>query len=358
MIRKKGKKSGGSKGGRVIHVDFGRGKRAPGDRFSAASKNARLGAPRGVLLDPATASIVLADDASHALAVTEVFSATEAARLSGLSLGRLRGLDRSGIASPSAEPRHGGSRRGYTFGDLILLRTVKGLLGKKVRRADIATAVTTLRASLGKSTTPAGEMRIVCEGKQVALRSREGTYEAGSGQLLLDFDVRTLRDDVVAVLESTERRDRQRRAYELYVRASQLDEDPATVDEADALYRLATELDPWLAIAFTNLGNIRFRRGEEDAAMDYYQRALAIDPRQPEAQYNTGYVLLDRGNPIGALPYFEGAVKADGRFADAHFYLAMAYESVGDTQRARTAWESYLAIEPTGTWADIARRHL
>lgn len=350
MIRKKSKKSS-----KVIHVDFGRRARVGGEEIPGREHDANHERRASLSSHGRHDAPLLAREASQSLAVSEVFTATEAARLAGLSIGQLRGLGRAGIAAPSA---HRGPRRGYTFGDLILLRTVKGLLARKVKRADIAVAVGTLRASLGESRTPTAEMRIVSDGKRVALRSRQGTYQAGTGQFLLDFDVSTLRDDVVAVLESTERRDRQRRAYELYVRASQLDEDPATIDEAESLYRLATELDPWLAIAFTNLGNIRFRRGEEDAAMELYERALSIDPRQPEAQYNTGYVLLDRGNPLAALPHFEGAVAADGRFADAHFYLAMAYESVGSLDEARLAWTHYLELEPVGTWADIARRHL
>jgi DNA-binding transcriptional MerR regulator len=362
-----------AKGSRVIHVDFGRGRkvaadpRGQGGALAFRPGNSLLGnTPSSSSASPES----LATDASETLAVTEVFSTTEAARLSGLSVTQLRGLDRRGIAPPSGElgtrtsrrattkQQEPVRRRGYTFADLILLRTVAGLLAKKVPRADIALAVQSLRASLGQSTAPASDLRIVSDGKTVALRGPERTFEPRTRQLVFDFEIKSLRDDVVAVLESAERRDRQRRAYELYVRASQLDEDSETVDEAEALYRLATELDPWLAIAFTNLGNIHFRRGQEDAAMTFYTRALAIDPKQPEAQYNTGYVLLDRGNPLEALPYFQGAVAADGRFADAHFYLAMAYESVGDSAHARVAWESYLAIEPTGTWADIARRHL
>ena len=89
---------------------------------------------------------------------------------------------------------------------------------------------------------------------------------------------------------------RARTAYDLYVRASALDEDPATFDEAEALYREAIELDPQLAIAYTNLGNIRFRRGDDRRAETLYMTALAIDDRQPEAHYNLGYVMLERGD--------------------------------------------------------------
>ena len=33
----------------------------------------------------------------------------------------------------------------------------------------------------------------------------------------------------------------------------------------------------------------------------------------------------------------------------------MAYEALADKARARIHWKKYLELEPTGTWADIAR---
>ena len=149
-----------------------------------------------------------------------------------------------------------------------------------------------------------------------------------------------------------------RTAYDLYVRASQFDEDPDTMDQAEALYRRALELDPWLAIAYTNLGNICFRRNDEKQAEVLYRKALDIDSTQPEAQYNLGYVMLERGEPESSIPLFHGAIEADPKFSDAYFNLAMAYEQVGETQKARPFWKNYISLEPSGTWTEIARRHL
>jgi tetratricopeptide (TPR) repeat protein len=149
-----------------------------------------------------------------------------------------------------------------------------------------------------------------------------------------------------------------RMAYDLYVRASQLDEDPATYGEAEAMYRRAILLDPKLAIAHTNLGNILFRRGSDAEAEALYREAVALDDRQPEAHYNLGYVMLERGDARRAAEYFGKAVARDSRFADAHFNLAMAFEQMGSRTEAREHWKKYLDLEPNGTWADIARKHL
>ena len=142
------------------------------------------------------------------------------------------------------------------------------------------------------------------------------------------------------------------------MRASTLDEDPATFDDAEGLYKKAIDLDPQLAIAYTNLGNIRFRRNDEPGAEKLYRRALELDDRQPEAHYNLGYLMLERGFASRAVTYFESAIKSDPRFADAHFNLAMAHEALADKAGARVHWKRYLEIEPACTWADIARDHL
>ena len=322
----------------VIHVAFGKG----GGRLdgqSPASLQKQPGDPPRSGPEP----------------LTDLFTQGEIARLLGTTPGRLRTLDRSGIVSPGGRRR---GRRAYTFTDLIALRAAQALLKARVRLRDVARAISVLKQSLPKVTRPLVELRVVSDGRAVVVRTHNGSYEPLTGQMVLDFEVKSLRDDVVRVLRPSAGRQRARTAYELYLRAGQLDEDPATMDEAEMLYQHALELDPWLAIAYTNLGNIRFRRHDPVEAEKLYAKALEIDPRQPEAQYNLGYVMLERGRPEEAIPLFLGAIKADSKFSDAYFNLAMAYEQVGDTRRARPHWQSYITLEPHGTWTEIAKRHL
>lgn len=287
--------------------------------------------------------------------LTDLFSGTEIARLLAVTPARLRTLDRAGVVSPTGRRK---GRRAYTFSDLIALRTAQTLLAQRVRLRDVTRAVSALRRTLPKVTRPLQELRIVSDGQRIVVHSHDGAFEPLTGQMVLDFEVKSLREDVVRVLRPSAGRERARTAYELYLRASQLDEDPATMDEAERLYGEAVGLDPWLAIAYTNLGNIRFRRHDAEAAEGLYRRALEIDARQPEAQYNLGYVMLERGEPESSIPLFHGAIEADPKFSDAYFNLAMAYEQVGETQKARPFWKNYINLEPSGTWTEIARRHL
>ena len=287
--------------------------------------------------------------------LTDLFSSGEISRLLGISPARLRTFDRAGVVSPTGRRR---GRRAYSFSDLIALRTAQSLLEQRVRLRDVTRAVGALKRSLPKVTRPLQELRIVSDGQRVVVHTTDGAFEPLTGQMVLDFEVKTLRDDVVRVLRPSAGRERARTAYELYLRASQLDEDPLSMDDAEVLYREAIALDPWLAIAYTNLGNIRFRRHDAEAAELLYKKALEIDVRQPEAQYNLGYVMLERGQPELSVPLFHGAIEADPKFSDAYFNLAMAYEQIGETSKARPFWKSYISLEPTGTWTEIAKRHL
>ncbi len=333
MSRRKQSSDGGDK---VIHVAFGPG----GGRIDTPGALSELdGPPLSSAREP----------------VSDVFTSSEVARLLGMSVGRIRSLQKGGVVTPSGRRR---GHRAYTFPDIIALRAARDLLARKVRLRDVTRAVESIRAALPKVTRPLAELSIFSDGRSVVVRSSSGNYEPITGQMTFEFDVRALREDVVRVLRPNAGKARARTAYDLYVRASQLDEDPATLEQAESLYRRAVEIDPWLAIAYTNLGNICFRRGEEDAAVALYAKALQIDQVQPEAQYNLGYVMLERGDPAKAIEYFCGAIKTDPRFADAYFNLAMAYEQTGAPDLARPCWRKYLEIEPSGTWAEIARKHL
>jgi len=327
---------------KIIHVVFG-----PGG-----------GRVRELTADSAPRASAVTDDVAVSTPrepVTDLFTRMEVSRLLGVSCARLSSLDRNGVVSPSGRRR---GRRAYTFTDLIAMRTAQGLLERRVRLRDVTRAVAALRKSLPSVTRPLVELKIASDGKKVVVYTGDGAFEPVTGQMLLDLEVSTLRDDVVRLLRPSAGRERARTAYEFYLHASQLDEDPETMDQAEGLYGRALELDPWLSIAYTNLGNIRFRRHQVTEAERLYRKALSIDPRQPEAQYNLGYVMLERGEAHLAVPLFRGAIDSDPKFSDAYFNLAMAFEQLGEPAKARPYWRSYIDLEPEGTWTEIARRHL
>lgn len=348
----------------IIHVAFGPGGGRIPTKRPPANDAPDPNAPK-VPTAPAVPTFARAElpaiEADAALApppfepTLQLFSLKEVSRLLGLPSARLRALDKAGIVQPSGESR---GRRAYTFTDLIALRATSELLRNRVRIGDVARAVGVLRRTLPTVTRPLQELRISSDGRRMVVRAEGTAFEPLTGQMLLDFQVGALQNEVVTLLRPETRSKESKGAYDLYLQASALDEKPDAFDEAERLYREALALDPHLAIAYTNLGNLRFRRGDETGAEILYLQALRVDTAQPEAHYNLGYLMLERGEYNHAVHYFQRAIAEDPRFSDAHFNLAMAYEAQSERAEARRHWKRYLELEPEGAWAEIARQHL
>lgn len=165
-----------------------------------------------------------------------------------------------------------------------------------------------------------------------------------------------VREHVAEVIRFPTTNQRRKSAYDLYVKAHAIDEHSPS--EAEALYQRAIALDPELAMAHTNLGNLVYRRGRVTEAIQLYKHALSLNDGQPEAHYNIGYLEAERGHHDAAVRCFQRAIKLDPRFADAHYNLGAAYEELGKYDLARPCWETYLKLESAGDWADAARSRL
>jgi tetratricopeptide (TPR) repeat protein len=334
----------------VIHVDFGQKIRREAD--PAADEQARAARRRRFL--PAQPSQEDTRPASKD-PLGDVYSVRDAAKLFGLTESRLHYWERSGFITRSVQA---GRKRYYSFEDLIGLRAAKELLDEGVPLQNVRRNLEALRASLPRVARPLSALRIVADGQTLLVRDDQATYEPATGQLRLDFEVSALRNDVVRVLRRGGRPSEFHVAYQHYLEGCRFDEEEATFDRAEAAYRRALELDPSLANALTNLGNLMYRQNRLGEAENFYVRALQVDPDQPEAFYNLGFLLYDRGDAAAAVLNFKRAVRSDPSFADAHFNLAMALSDIGRDDEARKHWETYLKLDPDSPWSEIARRHL
>jgi tetratricopeptide (TPR) repeat protein len=247
-------------------------------------------------------------------------------------------------------------RNYYTFQDLVGVRAAKGLLEQGVPLQQVRRSVESLRESFPQTTRPLSELRVLADGRAVIVQDDTGTYEPTTGQAVLDFRIDGIESDVIRLLHFDH--DDRSRAYEHYLEGCRFDEDEKTYDQAEQAYQKALSLDPTLSNALTNLGNLEYRRDQLDAAENYYRRALACDPEQPEALYNLGFLHFERDEVDEAIGSFRAALDSDPSFADAHFNLAMALDERGERAAALPHWERYLALEPEGSWADIAKKYL
>ena len=91
-----------------------------------------------------------------------------------------------------------------------------------------------------------------------------------------------------------------------------------------------------------------------ERARPLYEAALRQRPGGSEALTGMGFVQLDAGNASAALGYFRQASSAG--YGHAFIGLGSAYRQMHDVDHALEAYESYLARNPSGPEASIARR--
>ncbi|KAK1548497.1 hypothetical protein Q3G72_007029 [Acer saccharum] len=93
-------------------------------------------------------------------------------------------------------------------------------------------------------------------------------------------------------------------------------------------------------------------------ALPLYQLAARRAPQQMGALLGVGYTQLDLGAPAAAADAFNEALRLSSWQAEPHFGLAQALQAGHNNREAIAHYRRYLAIEPGGPHAAIARQML
>lgn len=247
--------------------------------------------------------------------------------------------------------------KSYSFSDLIAIRTILELRGKGFRSRKIAEAVDALRRKLDGIKRPLSELRIFSDGKKIAVRVAGQKMEAVSGQILFDFEASQL----AGVRDFPQRKrvaNRLRESEAWFQKALALEETASSLELIIEAYDKVIELNPQAAGALVNLGTIYYRQRQFAEAERYYKQAITADPSYPLAEFNLGNLYDEQGRLNAAFDHYRRALALNPHYADAHFNLALLCERTGDPLKAVHHWKSYLKLDRTGPWADIARRQL
>ena len=267
------------------------------------------------------------------------YTTRDVAKLLGLSEAQVRSQARVGYLAPDRGPRN--SYR-FSFQDLVLLRAAKALSQAHIAPRRIRRALRTLTRQLPAGRSLSG-LRISSEGHRIVVRDGNETWNPESGQLLLDFHVADLAEQVAPTARRMARR--ARRADEPLT-ADQwyslgVDLESAAPQDARDAYTRAVALDPRHASARVNLGRWLQEDGHPELAIAEYSAALASQPRHPTAAFNLGTALEELGRRAEAIAAYRRALDADDRFADAHFNLARLYEQAGKRSAALRHLKAY-----------------
>jgi tetratricopeptide (TPR) repeat protein len=259
------------------------------------------------------------------------FDTAQAARIAGMPVPRLRQCVRAGVLRPT---RDGRGRLRFDFVDLVLLRTMRGLLACKVPVRQIGRVLESLRRQIGDRSLT--ELSVYADGERVVAWDGTTRWQPESGQFLFNFDAGGVvqRARKIAQLPAPPQRSRLPRlsADEWCDLGIEL-EDGSPL-EARAAYHHALDLNPGHVTARINLGRLLHAEGKLDGAESHYREALRREPTNALAWYNLGVVLEDAGRPDEAVGCYERAVRADPALADAHYNLALLYERAGRKQEA------------------------
>ena len=271
----------------------------------------------------------------------KAYSTHEVAELLGLTTARVRSLLRSGVVNPQRAPN---GRATFTFQDLVLLRTAKGLIDAKVPARRITKALQALANQL-PTDRPLSAVRVQIDGDRVIVRDNTSTWEPESKQTVLDFSVRELGDKIAPIArDSVQRALRAASTADDLFQAALDSEEIGATAEAEAAYRNAIVADPAHVAAHINLGRLRHVGKALPEAESLYRRALELEPNHPTARFNLGVVLEDRGANAEAIEQYLEAARIDPRVADVHFNLARLYQQTGDQQAALRHFSRFRAL--------------
>jgi tetratricopeptide (TPR) repeat protein len=280
------------------------------------------------------------------MGATDRFSRREFQRLLDVTDKQLNYWERLQLVSP----RKGGAEKFYDFRDLISLRTAKQLIEKGVSANRLRRSLVALNEKLSQVQAPLTELRILANGRDVIVEHDGARLEPISGQFVLNFDTRELRDKVRVMPE--------RSPQDWFAIALQYEADPASRTEAIDAYHRVLSANPAHVDALINLGMLSYDGGDLEKAADCFRRAVALEDDNAVAQFNLGSVLEEMGELEEARQHLRLAVRLDARYADAHYNLAFVCEKLSARAEARQHWQLYVELDPGSPWCEYARQRL
>src|SRR3989442_2162226 len=267
------------------------------------------------------------------------YTSRDVAKLLGLTVAQVRGFARDGFLTPGRGPR---DELQFSFQDLVILRTAKGLVAARIATRRSRRALRRLRTELHRGRSLA-EVRITAEDDRMVVSDGESTWRPEADQMQIDFAISDLATRAAPMARRAARAARlveqDLSAQDWYDLGLEL-EVAAPIEARDA-YRRALELDAHHADAHVNLGRLLHEQGLVEEAERHYRLALRESPEHATAAFNLGIALEDLGRPADAIDAYPAALATDPRLPDAHYNVPRLYGQLGQKAPALRHLSSY-----------------
>jgi len=122
-------------------------------------------------------------------------------------------------------------------------------------------------------------------------------------------------------------------------------------DRATECYLRAIGLNPNLAIAYHNLGEMLVREKRWDEAIANYRQSIAINPESFESYHSLGKTWADRGECDRAIACYRKSVEINPNYARAYLSLGNIWAQKREFDEAIKCYHQTLAIYDNSDWA-------
>jgi tetratricopeptide (TPR) repeat protein len=198
----------------------------------------------------------------------------------------------------------------YSFEALSQLRKLRDLQATtRISAKSIRASVDAMQRVAGMR-NPLMEASFVRRGSRLSFRHGGALMDPLTQQLAFDFDTSPAQQMRVVGIGTDSPARQAAELQDRFLRAVQLEENPATISQAMEIYQAILTIRPDHAPALINLGTIHYNLRKYELAEQY---------------------------------------------ADAHYNLALAYERQGQRRRALRHWLAYVRLDPVGPWAKHAK---
>jgi tetratricopeptide (TPR) repeat protein len=126
------------------------------------------------------------------------------------------------------------------------------------------------------------------------------------------------------------------------------DSSPSQADQVIERFRRFSELQPGNARAYYYYAMSLWKgKRAQDPALDFHQieslltKAITLDPKLADAQLQLGNLYSDQGRYSDAIPLYQKALDNNPDLADAHYRLGQAFVHTSNKDRAQEQFEVY-----------------
>lgn len=278
----------------------------------------------------------------------EAYTRSEIRRILGINENSLRSWERLGLAEV---------KKSYTFSDLISLKTLQSLRANRISARTIREALHQLRLRLANVTRPLDELKIVSDGRRIAVELPGERMEALTGQMLFDFDAKTLKPGATLEFrkDAPEASPGGDKSESWFQYALEMERSGAAPNEIINVYQKVVACNPGAAGAWLNMGTLHYRQHLLPLAERCYNEALQAYPEYALAHYNLGHICEETGRLEEAVHHYRSALQFQPDYGDAHFNLALVEERRQRFVEAIRHWQAYLEFDSSSPWSQIAR---